>query len=68
MNIQNFYAHNNFYELRETTDIFGCTCVTITENDVYKGCIDTADANDFLKIEHYIVIDPNYVDSFEVYS
>lgn len=47
---------------------FGCTCVTITENDVYRGCVDTANARDFLRIEHRIVIDPDYVDTCEVYS
>ncbi|AKL93496.1 hypothetical protein AYP1020_p41 (plasmid) [Staphylococcus capitis subsp. capitis] len=68
MRTHSFYANDNFYELRETNDIFGCTCVTITENDVYRGCVDTADARDFLRIEHRIVIEPDYVDTCEVYS
>ncbi|HDG8789419.1 TPA: hypothetical protein PBT65_001720 [Staphylococcus aureus] len=63
-----FYANNRYYELEETVDIFGCTCVSITENQIYRGCIDTADANDFLNIEERIINDPDYVYSVEVYA
>ncbi|CUT97049.1 conserved hypothetical protein [Staphylococcus capitis] len=63
-----FYAHGNYYELVASKDCFGCETVCIYENDCYRGLIDTADSQDFLKIEHKIVMYPEFIDSPAVWA
>lgn len=62
-----FEANKRDYKLEVTTDLFGCTGVTVRENGVYKGMIDMADENDFQDLESKIKQDEDFTNTLEVW-
>lgn len=56
-----FETHNNDYCLIESQDLFGCTGVSIWENGIYLGMVDTVSESDFSYLEHMIKVDRDFL-------